>query len=733
MPEYPISGGGTGGGTGTVTSVTNADGTVTVTGSPTVAPVVSRAAQTGDVLVPAGSNLAALVPQATSVRQDITSRGGSAAAGTLVNGIGAATKVTAGSNGVSLTTLAGGTALNVTAAVGPSPSGPNYINSPGQITVGTSGGLAVLGFTGTTATTYTGITIISGNGAWTVATGYSVYAAPLCLIDIYGPGDSITRGDGGTLGVTDWATTLGNIENDLAGLPQQNTGFVVPFYSDSIYGGLQWATTSGGAASTIGSPIANTNAGLGGPYASSIKLTGAGSVGDNRTFRRVILFFQNVASADKVTFATTGVVKTSVQITPSTGTGIGYWDSGDLGYNGAGTGFTATWAAGGGQGVVLIGALYIQSAGTNGVVNVNIAKGGTWSGDWAANTTQWAAFIAFLASVGFPPRRVVMGLGGNDALNGVSSATMAANLATCITAIKTASPLTEIVLYGVYNVGTLALPGVGNSAWTNSWIPSMRNVAITNGATWIDLNARFGDCSYTADPYGLTIDNLHMGTNVNSPSGRNGQQSIAELFFEKLEYSKNFQLSGVYSNGVATDGKIVQGIGVGNSLVSKQISYGLFFNANDANPGLVLLCTNANGFFPNGLYLGNAGTAPDVALVRTGSHTAALSQGVGGTGNSVLASGNNTAGLAAFATQTFVSGTAAQLAQLVEDAELTCYLTTAGTVTMAIGPTNATANTVINAQAMAIGQMITKRIPAGWWVKFTLTTAVLSTANLQLC
>lgn len=60
----PVGGattGGGGGGTGTVTSVSNSDGTIVVTGTPSVAPVVSRAAITGDVTIATGSNAAVLV------------------------------------------------------------------------------------------------------------------------------------------------------------------------------------------------------------------------------------------------------------------------------------------------------------------------------------------------------------------------------------------------------------------------------------------------------------------------------------------------------------------------------------------------------------------------------------------------------------------------------------------------------------------------------------------------
>lgn len=49
-----------GGGGGSVTSVSNSDGTIIVTGTPSVAPVVSRAAITGDVSVPAASDVATL-------------------------------------------------------------------------------------------------------------------------------------------------------------------------------------------------------------------------------------------------------------------------------------------------------------------------------------------------------------------------------------------------------------------------------------------------------------------------------------------------------------------------------------------------------------------------------------------------------------------------------------------------------------------------------------------------
>lgn len=76
------------------------------------------------------------------------------------------TYVASGSNGVSLTTLAGGTALNVLSAAS--------LASSGSIRVLTSGGIAVLAYSGKTSTTLTGISITSGTGAWTVATNNGV-------------------------------------------------------------------------------------------------------------------------------------------------------------------------------------------------------------------------------------------------------------------------------------------------------------------------------------------------------------------------------------------------------------------------------------------------------------------------------------------------------------------------------------------------------------------------------
>ena len=328
-------------------------------------------------------------------------------------------------------------------------------------------------------------------------------------------GDSIGVGDGGTLGVTDWATVIATTENRTNGLVDPGAGFIP--LSRPYEGGNQWSSMASGSAAAAGA--------TGGPsgFPTAWKIT-SGSIGDNRTFRRVQIFFYKVTNGDAVSFSTSGVAwpnlgtaasssgttvtlsgagattsglnvgdtitksagtgtipagTTVASITDSThfvlsgtpspalsgatlvaaqdtnGSGIGVWDSGDLGYTSAGTGITCTYRAGGsgtgytgsgGGGVTIIGARYYQTTGTNGTSIDNLAVGGTTSAQWAtyiANTTQW---LTLLANTGTPARRVYVFLGLNDALLQYSTASYTTNLATIITSIQAASPLSEIVL-----------------------------------------------------------------------------------------------------------------------------------------------------------------------------------------------------------------------------------------------------------------------------------------------
>lgn len=56
-----------------------------------------------------------------------------------------------------------------------------------------------------------------------------------------------------------------------------------------------------------------------------------------------------------------------------------------------------------------------------------------------------------------------------------------------------------------------------------------------------------------------------------------------------------------------------------------------------------------------------------------------------------------------------------------------------GTVTVAIGPSNATADTIINAQDASLATTVNFRLPAGWWFKVTVAgSAAIATGTTQV-
>jgi hypothetical protein len=73
--------------------------------------------------------------------------------------------VASGDNGIALSALAG--TLDVASS--------STFQAPGQVSVLSSGGTAVLAFTGTGAGTLTGVTLVSGTATWTLATGNAAF------------------------------------------------------------------------------------------------------------------------------------------------------------------------------------------------------------------------------------------------------------------------------------------------------------------------------------------------------------------------------------------------------------------------------------------------------------------------------------------------------------------------------------------------------------------------------
>lgn len=96
--------------------------------------------------------------------------------------------------------------------------------------------------------------------------------------------------------------------------------------------------------------------------------------------------------------------------------------------------------------------------------------------------------------------------------------------------------------------------------------------------------------------------------------------------------------------------------------------------------------------------------------------------------------GSNSAGSAPVLTPTFGSGTAAQLSDLTRDYFVYLAVTTSGTATsVAIGPTSTPANTILPSSAVTAGQLISFRLPAGWYCKWAGTTTAIATQTAIGC
>jgi hypothetical protein len=89
--------------------------------------------------------------------------------------------------------------------------------------------------------------------------------------------------------------------------------------------------------------------------------------------------------------------------------------------------------------------------------------------------------------------------------------------------------------------------------------------------------------------------------------------------------------------------------------------------------------------------------------------------------------GTNSSGSAPLLTPANANGTAAQLSDLTRDYMLYLSVGTAGTaLTIAIGPTSGVADTIYTASVATAGQSVAFRLPAGWFWKWSATTATLA-------
>ena len=79
-------------------------------------------------------------------------------------------------------------------------------------------------------------------------------------------------------------------------------------------------------------------------------------------------------------------------------------------------------------------------------------------------------------------------------------------------------------------------------------------------------------------------------------------------------------------------------------------------------------------------------------------------------------------------TPALTSGAAAQLADTSRDYNVYLAVTTSGTSTsVAIGPTSTPAYTILPSSSVTAGQLISFRLPAGWYAEWTGTTTAIAT------
>ncbi len=114
--------------------------------------------------------------------------------------------------------------------------------------------------------------------------------------------------------------------------------------------------------------------------------------------------------------------------------------------------------------------------------------------------------------------------------------------------------------------------------------------------------------------------------------------------------------------------------------------------------------------------------AKDVVLQRSAAGTLAVTTGI-------LApnGGTNSAGSAPALTPTFANGVASRLTDLTRDYMVYLQLGTAGTAfTLAIGPTSGVANTVMASATPLADELLTVRLPAGWFLQWAGTTTTVA-------
>jgi hypothetical protein len=258
------------------------------------------------------------------------------------------------------------------------------------------------------------------------------------------------------------------------------------------------------------------------------------------------------------------------------------------------------------------------------------------------------------------------------------------------------------------NTGAVIAMDRGNAAGTSYIIDSLDHIAVESAGS--------GTGHTTLLQGSASASSQFAGTGVFSFN------PVAVSFQGYSTAGASFSFAGIINDpaiGTTTPGEVgmlVYGETVTNDVYVKG-------NGNFASGNAALFLDNGNGqvwqFFADkntghwGIYdqtnsVTGLGLVPDSVLLQLGG-------------------GTSTASSAPVLAPSLANGTAAQLADTTRDYMVYLEVGMAGTaLVVKIGPTSTPANTVVSSGVATSGEVISFRLPAGWYAEWSATTATLA-------
>jgi len=101
---------------------------------------------------------------------------------------------------------------------------------------------------------------------------------------------------------------------------------------------------------------------------------------------------------------------------------------------------------------------------------------------------------------------------------------------------------------------------------------------------------------------------------------------------------------------------------------------------------------------------------------------------------SAAGAGTNSSAAAPFISPAFANGTASQLSDLTRDYMVYLEIAVAGTAfSLSVGPTSTPAHALVTSTTPAAGEVITVRLPAGWYLLWAGTSTTLASQSAIGC